>query len=162
MNLSHVERYFSDFLSTMESGENISLHTGGIDSVPPNFSLPKNFFIIGTVNIDETTYMFSPKVLDRANVLEFRVSKESMEEYFNNPNELDMESLHGVGASMSESYLDIAKKEGLRDETVKDDLMRFFIELEKTGAEFGYRTACLLYTSPSPRDGLLSRMPSSA
>ena len=23
-------------------------------------------------------------------------------------------------------------------------------------------TACLLYTSPSPRDGLLSRMPSSA
>ena len=30
--------------------------------------------------------------------------------------------------------------------------------------EHAYRTtlACLLYTSPSPRDGLLSRMPSSA
>ena len=26
----------------------------------------------------------------------------------------------------------------------------------------GYVIACLLYTSPSPRDGLLSRMPSSA
>ena len=26
----------------------------------------------------------------------------------------------------------------------------------------GYLQACLLYTSPSPRDGLLSRMPSSA
>ena len=26
----------------------------------------------------------------------------------------------------------------------------------------GVSTACLLYTSPSPRDGLLSRMPSSA
>ena len=26
----------------------------------------------------------------------------------------------------------------------------------------GQITACLLYTSPSPRDGLLSRMPSSA
>src|SRR5665647_3650936 len=26
----------------------------------------------------------------------------------------------------------------------------------------GYRETCLLYTSPSPRDGLLSRMPSSA
>ena len=25
-----------------------------------------------------------------------------------------------------------------------------------------YLTTCLLYTSPSPRDGLLSRMPSSA
>ena len=27
---------------------------------------------------------------------------------------------------------------------------------------FSYRNNCLLYTSPSPRDGLLSRMPSSA
>ena len=26
----------------------------------------------------------------------------------------------------------------------------------------GYTSICLLYTSPSPRDGLLSRMPSSA
>ena len=30
------------------------------------------------------------------------------------------------------------------------------------GAYNGLRKACLLYTSPSPRDGLLSRMPSSA
>ena len=29
-------------------------------------------------------------------------------------------------------------------------------------AGFSLATACLLYTSPSPRDGLLSRMPSSA
>ena len=29
-------------------------------------------------------------------------------------------------------------------------------------AEFMYKSTCLLYTSPSPRDGLLSRMPSSA
>ena len=30
------------------------------------------------------------------------------------------------------------------------------------GARNGYALGCLLYTSPSPRDGLLSRMPSSA
>ena len=29
-------------------------------------------------------------------------------------------------------------------------------------ADIGWVTGCLLYTSPSPRDGLLSRMPSSA
>ena len=28
--------------------------------------------------------------------------------------------------------------------------------------DYGMTEACLLYTSPSPRDGLLSRMPSSA
>ena len=30
-----------------------------------------NLLVIGTVNVDETTYMFSPKVLDRANTIEF-------------------------------------------------------------------------------------------
>ncbi len=36
--------------------------------------LPSNLFVVGTVNVDETTYMFSPKVLDRANTIEFRVA----------------------------------------------------------------------------------------
>ena len=33
---------------------------------------------------------------------------------------------------------------------------------KKTTAQAVFYNACLLYTSPSPRDGLLSRMPSSA
>ena len=33
---------------------------------------------------------------------------------------------------------------------------------EKVCQQFGVIKICLLYTSPSPRDGLLSRMPSSA
>jgi len=66
MNLSHVERYFADFLSAIESGEEIPLY--GQDET---LVLPGNLFTIGTVNVDETTYMFSPKVLDRANTLEF-------------------------------------------------------------------------------------------
>ena len=66
MNLSHVERYFADFLSAIESGEEIPLYGNN-----ETLGLPKNLFIIGTVNVDETTYMFSPKVLDRANTLEF-------------------------------------------------------------------------------------------
>lgn len=74
MNLSHVERYFSDFLSAMESEEKIPLHKATDEDigVPKELEIPKNIFIVGTVNIDETTYMFSPKVLDRANVLEFK------------------------------------------------------------------------------------------
>lgn len=71
MNLSHVERYFSDMISSMESREPIILDTKGIDDVPDSIDLGDNLFVIGTVNMDETTYMFSPKVLDRANVLEF-------------------------------------------------------------------------------------------
>ncbi len=77
MNLSHVERYFSDFLSAMESEEEIELHQaankeGNNDEIPPRkIKLSENLIVVGTVNVDETTYMFSPKVLDRANTLEF-------------------------------------------------------------------------------------------
>ena len=34
-------------------------------------SIPENLYIIGTVNMDETTFSFSKKVLDRANTIEF-------------------------------------------------------------------------------------------
>jgi hypothetical protein len=87
MNLSHVERYFSDFLSKMEAGKvdveasMVKLH--GKEpwmqsaemaelKVPSRIPWPSNLSIIGTVNIDETTHMFSPKVLDRAHVIEFK------------------------------------------------------------------------------------------
>jgi len=77
MNLARVEHYFSDFLSAMESGEEIHLHDDDDladaeeNPVPKRIKIPKNVFVVGTVNVDETTYMFSPKVLDRAFVIEF-------------------------------------------------------------------------------------------
>ena len=85
MNLSHVERYFADFLSTLESldghlllhreGRDLPRKPGGTADVSAVLPLPRNVFVIGTVNVDETTYMFSPKVLDRANVIEFRMDQ---------------------------------------------------------------------------------------
>ena len=42
------------------------------------------------------------------------------------------------------------------------DVFKFIEKLIKAGAPMGLLDGCLLYTSPSPRDGLLSRMPSSA
>ena len=36
------------------------------------------------------------------------------------------------------------------------------IDADPTALELAEKRICLLYTSPSPRDGLLSRMPSSA
>lgn len=89
MNLSKVEHYFSDILSCSESRiqtplgiiqESIVLHNGvdKLETDSENFEfinnkieIPLNLFITGTVNIDESTYSFSPKVLDRANVIEF-------------------------------------------------------------------------------------------
>jgi len=146
MNMSHVERYFADFLSAMESTDRIiTLHPDAAAwdgcEVPASIKLPENLFIIGTVNIDETTYMFSPKVLDRANVIEFRVSASEMDAYFDKPKPLNMESLRGGGAAMGESFVAKAKQKDLIADGLKGDLMPFFEKLQQAGAEFGYRTA---------------------
>lgn len=94
MNLSHVEMYFSKFLSVMETSrdDNPELVLGLeelhllykselTDPVQASYILNaieagglflrSNVFFIGTVNMDETTYMFSPKVLDRSFVIQY-------------------------------------------------------------------------------------------
>jgi len=148
MNLSHVERYFADFLSVMETKDGkISLHADSKEwdkEIPSEISLSKNLFIIGTVNIDETTYMFSPKVLDRANVIEFRVTHDEMADYFKASTKLDLKLLTAKGANMAGDFVKIATDETLKTEFQKelqDELLNFFIELKKSGAEFGYRSA---------------------
>ena len=51
-------------------------------------------------------------------------------------------------------YIDMGKLNALYEELMwgNEDILEFVADYEN----------CLLYTSPSPRDGLLSRMPSSA
>ena len=157
MNLSHVERYFADFLSTMESEDEIKLYSGSdryaeLDSVgnpianskiPDKITLPKNLFIIGTVNIDETTYMFSPKVLDRANTIEFRITSEEMERFLRDNNPLDMDALRAKGKDQAPSFMSLAARENISIDRGKhkDTFLSFFETLQEAGAEFGYRTA---------------------
>ena len=148
MNLSHVERYFADFLSIMESKDTVKLYTGsdrsstdGLD-ITQQIGWPKNVFIIGTVNIDETTYTFSPKVLDRANVIEFRITEEEIAAFLNNPGIPDLSKLSKQGANMAENFLAIAAiSDTDKNEELTNKLNLFFSELKKVGAEFGYRTA---------------------
>lgn len=86
MNLARVEYYFSDFLSVIETksknsegriiSENLlSKSAFGSDDVAikkyGGLYLSENVYIVGTVNMDETTFPFSKKVLDRANTIEF-------------------------------------------------------------------------------------------
>ncbi|WP_157648978.1 hypothetical protein [Burkholderia ubonensis] len=111
MNLARVEHYFSDWLACTESRRYLSdggisqhpvpLHRMGTQlqtilhdadgtalkmDVPAELALPTNIIVTGTVNVDETTYGFSPKVLDRAMVLEF--------------DEVDLERLRSGGSTI--------------------------------------------------------------
>ena len=75
------------------------------------------------------------------------------------------------GNSESKEYQEIASNQGTGTSPVdiEVDVVNnriFWVETDSTnagvGSYGGLYSACLLYTSPSPRDGLLSRMPSSA
>ena len=116
MNLARVEHYFSDWLACSESRrlqpdgtisqQPIPLHRhvsattsfigegedGSADiSVPNALAVPTNLIVTGTVNVDETTFGFSPKVLDRSMVIEF--------------NDVDLDGmLHGAAVAAEHGY----------------------------------------------------------
>lgn len=88
MNLARVEHYFADFLSILETARRVpnggwttdqvvlaqgreQIEAEGVGEIVSQMSIPSNLFVVGTVNMDETTYAFSPKVLDRANTVAF-------------------------------------------------------------------------------------------
>ncbi len=152
MNLSHVERYFADFLSAMESGEKIQLYSGSDRKangkiIPKFVAWPKNLYIIGTMNVDETTYMFSPKVLDRAQVIEFRVNSDSMAQYLNGTAAvIDFTKLEEKGTDFANSFLCLASEAknsiSLEEKTeINAILVDIFNKLSNSTAEFGFRTA---------------------
>lgn len=154
MNLSHVERYFSDFLSAMESDEEILLYKvsgkkakdGEEITIPEKIRLPKNLFVTGTVNIDETTYMFSPKVLDRSNVVEFKPEKEAVLNLMTGS--VDVNNVSRAGNGVAEGFIDLASVirngvcnvEQIKLEQVREFLDSIYEELQESGFEFAYRT----------------------
>jgi len=85
MNLARVEYYMSDILSVIETrefDENKKITSKPLVSKEycrnsngrneyGELQFPGNLYIVGTVNMDETTFPFSKKVLDRANTIEF-------------------------------------------------------------------------------------------
>ena len=97
MNLAPVEQYFAEYLSVIESRKShddgtvttdpileksaedwyrvLTSELTNDDNVRSRFleegiCIPQNLIVVGTVNMDETTFSFSRKVLDRAMTIE--------------------------------------------------------------------------------------------
>jgi 5-methylcytosine-specific restriction enzyme B len=152
MNLAHVERYFSDFLSGVESRRpvlpDLVLDDGASgqwvlrDVEAQRIPLPRNLFVVGTVNVDETTYMFSPKVLDRAFTFEFRVTAD----------ELDAELQRPIAASAGEdqhvrAFASLTERDDWQQEhahpatdEIVSTLKEVHVILAGANQEFGHRT----------------------
>ena len=149
MNLAHVERYFADVLSGIESDKpcipNLSEDDGYwrlTEAESAKLRFPDNLFIVGTVNIDETTFMFSPKVLDRANTIEFRIHSADLSTLARKP------KLISPGPEeLVRGFLEIARDiefhvthEAPELDAFQSSLKTLHDILAEGGFEFGHRT----------------------
>lgn len=125
MNLARVEYYFSDMLSAIETGGALQLHSNSVplegssgSSVRAEIPLPSNLYIIGTINVDETTNPVSDKVLDRATVI-------------------DMSAVDAAGFLTSLA----SRRPELRAacDASRDKLLEFHGLMQQHGQGFGYR-----------------------
>jgi len=109
--------------------------------------------VIGTVNVDETTYMFSPKVLDRANVIELRANEEQMKQHLMSGKPV----ADTKGFSRPIDFLAVAKQMVVEDPDIQNaavvpklseavrtaaagHLLKLFKIMKKGRFAFGFRT----------------------
>lgn len=155
MNLARVEHYFSDVLSIIEtqqwSRDRIAtdpiIQQDALDTEEDKrryggLYLPDNVYLIGTVNMDETTHPFSKKVLDRANTIEFNYIQ--LTQFPDLAAEAESSAAHGVAPNsfLRADYLQLkdvyAEYKELIERTT-DKLVRINQILETIHSHVGFR-----------------------
>lgn len=161
MNLAPVEQYFAEYLSCLESRKlrdnkivtdpifpkadkewyiEFIQQAGGEDIeefLTKGISIPQNLIIMGTVNMDETTFTFSRKVLDRAMTIEMNDANlwgglnDSDEQFSVSPSQLIGDAVEG--------------KDIYKDNEADCDIILKYLEtinnaLEGTPFRIAYRT----------------------
>ena len=165
MNLAPVEQYFAEYLSVIESRKlqsDSSVKTDAIfkkvdeewyfnltaqlthnETIRQQFNtegitIPQNLIVVGTVNMDETTFSFSRKVLDRAMTIEMNEVdlNGGLVERYEHIGRLGKEELIGTaveGVDVYESHKDVCNK-------VIEYLQNLNSKLEGTPFKVAYRT----------------------
>lgn len=165
MNLAPVEQYFAEYLSVVESRkcqENGTITTDPIleknkedwyrvltseltdnDDVRNRFlndgiCIPQNLIVVGTVNMDETTFSFSRKVLDRAMTIEMNEVDlyGGLDSQYEKIGKLEAGNLIGMAVEGVDVYQD--------NKDVCDTALKYLeavnTELEGTPFKVAYRT----------------------
>ena len=172
MNLARVEYYLSDFLSVIETREVkdgkiisdplVTSEKYGMDAAAKNkygeIRFPQNLYLVGTVNMDETTFPFSKKVLDRANTIEFDyVDLNSIQ----NTDDAKVDSITAPNSFLETRYLFLKQCMDEDPQFVKDvcdELQKINVVLQKANAHVGYRVRdeIVFYLMNNKKAGLIS------
>lgn len=165
MNLAPVEQYFAEYLSVIESRKLIDENKIATDPIlkkaneewyfnltaaltsnedirmqfnENGIALPQNLIVVGTVNMDETTYSFSRKVLDRAMTIEMNEVdlRGGLDSHYESIGKLGKTELIGYcveGVDVYSSKKDVCDK-------IIDYLEKINNKLEGTPFKIAYRT----------------------
>lgn len=165
MNLAPVEQYFAEYLSVIESRKcnedgiittdaifkkveeewyfNLTAQLTSDETIRRQFNeigitLPQNLIVVGTVNMDETTFSFSRKVLDRAMTIEMNEVdlKGGLESRYEAIGKLGYDELIGTcveGVDVYKVYPEVCDKVIAYLQTLND-------KLEGTPFKVAYRT----------------------
>lgn len=143
MNLARVEYYFSDYLSIIESrkkqGQDI-ITDNIVNETELTLHIPDNIYLIGTVNMDDTTFQFSRKVLDRANTIEF--SDVDLENLFIDTIEEKIEPILANNDFLKTTYLkttDIEEEHREYARIINKKIIEINEILKKSQKQFAYR-----------------------
>ena len=179
MNLARVEYYFADLLSVLESGRTEAGWTReGLRFDYPETAegalprrelhLPPNLYFVGTVNVDETTHAFSPKVLDRAFTIEFveadftTYPPQGGAPAFDVSGQLQRALLHQFTDNGRFRRVDKARIAGhvAAHPRVRDELQRLNAQLQRFSMHFGYRVfdEIVSFLAAAEQNGLFADM----
>lgn len=165
MNLAPVEQYFAEYLSVIESRK---LNEDGTITTDPiitavaeqwfwdlvqtltsdgalqdqfkkeGITLPPNLFVIGTVNMDETTFSFSRKVLDRAMTIE--MNEVDLEGGLTKEEQNELGEIGNSIIGLAVEGKDVYEEHKVYCDQVIDYLKKVNDELENTPFKIAYRT----------------------
>ena len=81
--------------------------------------------------------------MDRANTIEFRISREDLENFYANPKQVDLEAIRSKGKEQATVFMELAARYNIQIDrkSHKTIFIEFFEQLQAAGAEFGFRTA---------------------
>ena len=164
MNLARIEYYFSDYLSLIESKKRVedeiktdSLINNVEEQPYKDLYIPENLYLVGTVNMDDTTFGFSNKVLDRTNSIEFTDVNLSKLEFIEA--EIDIKAANNQ--FLKQSFLTI--QEALADnegyvKKINEEVRKINQILKKYNYHFAYRTRdeIVFYMLENHKQGLLA------
>lgn len=128
MNIARVEYYFAEMLSIMEMPSKkewvVNLVSSPWESDPKkivngNFTLPGNMWYIGTINNDDSTFMVTDKVYDRAMPIDI------------NDKCAKFEAPETAGINISDKYFESLFEDAQKKYPVSKDMLKKLDELDQ-------------------------------